>query len=42
MGMFLSRANRKTFSSLRAIPSGLICVYKIAQALPMVSGKGIN
>jgi hypothetical protein len=25
IGMFLSRANLKTFSSLLAIPSGLIC-----------------
>lgn len=26
MGMFLSRAKLKTFSSLVAIPSGLICI----------------
>lgn len=42
IGMFFSRANRKTFSSLKAIPSGLICVCKIAQAPLMMSGKEIN
>lgn len=41
IGMFFSRANRKTFSSLRAIPSGLICMHKIAQAILMMCGKEI-
>jgi hypothetical protein len=43
IGMFFSRANRKTFSSLRAIPSGLICMHTIAQAiLIMMCGKEIK
>jgi hypothetical protein len=42
IGMFFSRANRKTFSSLRAIPSGLICMHTIAQAILMMCGKEIK
>lgn len=42
MGMFFSRANRKTFSSLRAIPSGLICMHKIIQAILMMFGNEIT
>lgn len=42
IGMFFLRANRKTFSSLRAIPSGLICMHKIAQAILKMCGKEIE